>query len=69
MILAPAIPSGEGGAYSKGQPFLTIRHEGIFTAQVLKFRSRTSRYRKDSFTLYLGPVDYYTLKDYKRNSN
>ena len=33
----------------------------------MKVPFKNQKIQKDSFTLYLGPVEYYLLKDYKRN--
>lgn len=67
MILAPNAPSNEGGAYFEGVH--TVNKFGtreIYSAS-LKIPFKNQKYQKDSFTLYLGPIDYSVLKSYGKN--
>lgn len=67
MILAPNAPSNEGGAYFEGAH--TVNKFGtreIYSAS-LKIPFKNQKYQKDSFTLYLGPIDYSVLKSYGKN--
>ncbi len=68
MILAPANPSSDGGAYFEGSE-KKLNNEDVreYYSASLKVPFKNQKIQKDSFTLYLGPVDYYLLKDYKRN--
>lgn len=68
MILAPANPSSDGGAYFEGSE-KKLNNEDVreYYNASLKVPFKNQKIQKDSFTLYLGPVDYYLLKDYKRN--
>lgn len=67
MILAPNAPSNEGGAYFEGTHTLNKfgTHE-IYSAS-LKIPFKNQQYQKDSFTLYMGPIDYSVLKSYGKN--
>jgi len=67
MILAPAVPSSEGGAYFEGTTLLNNYGTREYYSASLKVPFKNQKIQKDSFTLYLGPVEYYLLKDYKRN--
>ena len=68
MILAPITPYSEGGAKLEGihtkTPELGDRE---FYSVGLKIPYQRLDYQKDSFNLYLGPVQYGTLKSYKSN--
>ncbi len=68
MILAPKKPNNEGGAYFEGE-HKTIPQLGereYYTA-ALKVPFMETKYQKDSYILYLGPIDYDILKKYNRN--
>jgi len=67
MILAPNIPSSEGGAYFEGTHANVQGGVREYYSASLKIPFKNQKVQKDSFTLYLGPVDYYLLKDYDRN--
>jgi YidC/Oxa1 family membrane protein insertase len=67
MILAPVYPSGEGGAYFEGNHIMnTAGVKEIYSAS-LKMPFKNQKIQKDSFILYLGPIDYSLLKSYERN--
>ncbi len=64
VILSPEKPSSEGGAFFEGHHFTNkygVRE--IYSASI-KVPFKNEKFQKDSFTFYLGPVDYYLLKDY-----
>lgn len=67
VILAPKNPSDDGGAYIEGfhkQNLLGIRE---YYSISLKVPFRNQKHQKDSFKLYLGPIDYDILKSYGKN--
>ncbi|MHB8905251.1 MAG: membrane protein insertase YidC [Melioribacteraceae bacterium] len=67
MILAPNAPSSEGGAYFEGTHIANkYGVQEIYSAS-LKIPFKNEKYQKDSFTLYLGPIDYSILKSYGKN--
>ncbi|MBA4407577.1 preprotein translocase YidC [bacterium] len=68
MILAPKAPSNEGGAYFEGNHYQSQKGDvrEIYSAS-LKIPFKNQKYQKDSFTLYLGPIDYSVLKSYGKN--
>ncbi len=65
MLLAPEVPQSEGGATIKGE-FVKIPDLGTreYYSVGLKVPFTKSNYQKDSFFLYLGPVQYDTLLSY-----
>jgi YidC/Oxa1 family membrane protein insertase len=67
MILAPSNPSSEGGAYFEGTHILNSQGTREYYSASLKIPYKNQKIQKDSFTLYLGPVDYYLLKTYNKN--
>lgn len=67
VILAPKNPSDDGGAYIEGfhkQNLLGVRE---YYSISLKVPFRNQKHQKDSFKLYLGPIDYDILKSYGKN--
>jgi YidC/Oxa1 family membrane protein insertase len=67
MILAPKNPTSEGGAYVEGTHFNnSLGTREVYNAS-LKVPFKNQKFQKDSFTLYLGPIDYYLLKTYNNN--
>lgn len=68
MILAPNLPSSEGGAKIEGE-FVNIPGLGVreYYSASLKVPFQKTNYQKDNFNLYLGPVQYDTLKSYNAN--
>ena len=67
MILAPSNSSSEGGAYFEGTHILNSQGTREYYSASLKVPYKNQKIQKDSFTLYLGPVDYYLLKTYNKN--
>jgi len=67
MILAPNAPSSEGGAYFEGNHIANKYGSLEIYSASLKIPFRNQKYQKDSFTLYLGPIDYTVLKSYGKN--
>ncbi|MCL4549488.1 MAG: membrane protein insertase YidC [Bacteroidetes bacterium] len=67
MILAPANPSSDGGAYFEGTHLAVNDGVREYYSASLKVPFKNQKIQKDSFTLYLGPVDYFLLKSYKKN--
>jgi YidC/Oxa1 family membrane protein insertase len=67
MILAPNNASSEGGAYFEGTHVNVLGGVKEYYSASLKIPFKNQKVQKDSFTLYLGPVDYYLLKDYNKN--
>ncbi|PIQ08538.1 MAG: preprotein translocase YidC [Ignavibacteriales bacterium CG18_big_fil_WC_8_21_14_2_50_31_20] len=68
MILAPSNPNSDGGAKIDGS-FVNIAGLGVreYYSVGLKMPFQKTDYQKDDFTLYLGPVQYDTLKTYNAN--
>jgi len=68
MILAPVKPNSDGGAKIEGA-FVNIAGLGVreYYSTGLKMLFQKTDYLKDNFTLYLGPVQYDTLKSYNAN--
>ncbi|MFA7229147.1 MAG: membrane protein insertase YidC, partial [Melioribacteraceae bacterium] len=67
VILSPDSPNSEGGAYFEGKHLKTGEDTREIYSASLKIPFKNEKYQKDSFTLYLGPVDYAILKSYDRN--
>jgi len=68
MILAPTNPNSDGGAKIDGS-FVNIAGLGVreYYSVGLKMPFQKTDYQKDDFTLFLGPVQYDTLKTYNAN--
>lgn len=64
MILAPQSPNSEGGAYFEGTHVLNQTDVREYYSASLKIPFKNQKIQKDSFTLYLGPIDYHALKGY-----
>lgn len=68
MILAPVTPYSDGGAKIDGSFVKTTEHDvREYYSTSLKIPFMQTDYQKDNFTLYLGPVQYDTLKSYNAN--
>ena len=67
MILAPVSPNSEGGAYFEGNRILNKYGTREIYSSSLKIPFKSQKVQKDSFILYLGPIDYSLLKTYNRN--
>ncbi len=65
MLLAPKVPHSDGGAVIKGEHVVTpdLGTREYYNVR-LKVPFNKSNYQKDSFNLYLGPVQYDTLLSY-----
>ncbi len=67
MILAPKNPTSEGGAYIEGTHYNNnYGTREVYNASI-KVPFKNQKFQKDSFTLYLGPIDYYALKKYENH--
>lgn len=67
IIITPEQPSKEGGAYFEGvgsQNKLDVRE--LYSASI-KMPFKNEKLQKDSFRLYIGPIDYDILKNYGNN--
>jgi YidC/Oxa1 family membrane protein insertase len=67
VAIAPEQPSNEGGAYFEGvgqQNKLGVRE--TYSASI-KIPFKNEKLQKDSFKLYIGPIDYDILKKYGNN--
>lgn len=67
MILAPETPSDEGGAYFEGTHVQNPQGVSEYYSASLKVLFNGEKQQKDSFILYLGPIDYDILKSYDKN--
>lgn len=66
-FISPKNPSSEGGAYVEGNHYNNkYGTREVYSASV-KVPFQNQKYQKDSFTLYVGPIDYYLLKTYNNN--
>ncbi len=62
VIIAPVDPSEDGGADFKGERVENkYGHREYYTAD-LRIPFNNQKYQKNSFKLYIGPLDYYVLK-------
>ena len=68
VLEAPENPSEDGGAYFEGYA-TEIPHVGEreYYSASLKVPFNNSRFQKDSYTLYIGPIDYDILKAYHKH--
>ncbi|MFH1198138.1 MAG: membrane protein insertase YidC [bacterium] len=67
VIISPDKPKEEGGADFKGERKYSVRGEKEVYRASLKVPFSNSDYQKDSYKLYLGPVNYDILKGYNKN--
>lgn len=67
MILSPNTPNSDGGAYFEGNHILNNYGTREIYSASLKIPFKNEKFQKDSFTLYLGPIDYSVLKSYGKN--
>ncbi len=67
VILSPLNPSDDGGAYIEGYHKTIAGGLREFYSMSLKVPFKNQKYQKDSFKLYLGPIDYDVLKSYGKN--
>lgn len=66
-IISPKSPSNDGGAYIEGNHYNNKYGTREVYSASIKVPFQNQKYQKDSFTLYIGPVDYYLLKTYNNN--
>jgi YidC/Oxa1 family membrane protein insertase len=67
VIIAPEKPSQEGGADFKGDHFIgSYGTREVYTAS-LRIPFNNQNYQKDSFRLFIGPLEYDVLKDNGNN--
>lgn len=69
VIIAPQNPTSEGGAYIEGTEKAAGHEQGVrkYYSGSLKVPFKNTNYQKNSFLVYLGPVDYNILKEYGKN--
>ncbi len=68
VIVSPDNPNSEGGAYIEGYGVSIPNHgEREYYSTSLKVPFKNVRYQKDSYTLYIGPIDYDILKKYGKH--
>ena len=67
VIISPDNPSNDGGATFKGEHILNKYGDREFYTANLKIPFKNLNHQKDSFELYLGPIEYNILKSYGRN--
>lgn len=68
VIISPDEPSKEGGAYIEGYE-RPVGNQGMleYYSASLKIPFEDKDYQKNSFNLYIGPIEYDLLKSYNRN--
>ncbi len=62
VIIAPKNPKEEGGANFKGTHVKTKYGDREYYTATLRIPFNNQRHQKDSFDLYIGPIDYDLLK-------
>lgn len=67
VIVSPDKPSSDGGAYFEGTHIQYPVGTREFYNVSLKVPFKNQNHQKDSFRLYIGPIDYDILKSYGRN--
>lgn len=67
IIIAPEQPYDDGGAYFEGTHVVTRWGAREYYSATLKVPFKNQKYQKDSFTLFIGPMDYDLLASYERN--
>lgn len=68
VIISPENPSEDGGAYIEGykKPSAKLGIREYYSTS-LKIPFEDKNYQKNSFNLYIGPIEYDLLKSYERN--
>lgn len=66
-FISPRNPSSDGGAYIEGNHYNNKYGTREVYSASIKVPFQNQKYQKDSFTLYVGPIDYYLLKTYDNN--
>lgn len=68
IIISPEKPSNDGGAYFEGEH---VQHpswgEREYYSASLKVPFKDTKYQKDKFQLYMGPIDYDLLQSYNKH--
>ncbi|MCZ7602938.1 MAG: membrane protein insertase YidC [Melioribacteraceae bacterium] len=67
IIIAPEKPNSDGGAYFEGTHVNTKYGAREYYSATLKIPFKNQKHQKDSFLLYIGPMDYSLLHSYNRN--
>lgn len=67
VILAPEEPSLEGGADFKGEHIINNYGDREYYQASLRIPFNNQSYQKDSFSLFIGPLEYNILKDNGNN--
>lgn len=67
VIIAPEKPNSEGGAYFEGSNIHRGADVREYYSASLKIPFKNQKFQKDSFKLYIGPIDYDILRDYNKN--
>ena len=67
IIVSPDKPYSDGGAYFEGSHVSTKWGDREFYSATLKVPFKNQKYQKDSFLLFIGPMDYDLLVSYNRN--
>jgi YidC/Oxa1 family membrane protein insertase len=67
VIIAPDNPSNEGGADFKGEHIINQYGDREFYSASLRVPFNNQNYQKDSYRLYIGPLEYDILKSHDNN--
>lgn len=67
IIISPDHPYSDGGAYFEGTHENTKWGAREYYSATIKVPFKNQKYQKDSFLLYIGPMDYGLLVSYDRN--
>lgn len=67
VIIAPENPSSEGGADFKGEHIINQYGDREYYSASLRVPFNNQKYQKDSFRLYIGPLEYDILKSNGNN--
>lgn len=67
VILAPENPSQESGADFKGEHLITQHGDREYYSASLRIPFNNQNYQRDSFRLYIGPLEYNILKENGKN--
>jgi len=67
VIIAPENPSNDGGADFKGEHIINRYGDREYYSASLRIPFNNQNYQKDSFKLYIGPLEYDILKSNKNN--
>ncbi|MFC2139378.1 membrane protein insertase YidC [Bacteroidota bacterium] len=68
VIIAPEKPNNDGGAYFEGTKVMHPQYgEREYYSASLKVPFKDLNYQKDTFRLFIGPIDYDLLKSYDKD--